>query len=706
MSSSQPSGKIRGLRLDIQALRAVAVLLVVINHFWPARLTGGYVGVDIFFVVSGFLITSHLLKEIRTTGGLGLGRFYARRARRLLPAAYIVALASLAATVAFMPLARWRETAVEVFASAAYFQNWLLAGNAVDYSASNGAATPVQHYWSLSVEEQFYLVWPILLLAGVAVSRRRGKRLTAVLAAIVIAVGIMTFAYAIYSTATNRSEAYFLTQNRVWEFAAGAMIALYSAPLLSFFQDKPRLQGITQWVGLLMLGVAAISFDQETMFPGPWAIIPVTGTLLIIGAGPGIPSFSILRPLKSRPVQYIGDVSYSLYLWHWPLLIIAPFAIGRDLLTADRLVLLVVALVLAGLTKRYVEDPARLRLLVNASHPKFFALLAASLVMILTVSALTVFAGQTRIAAAEERLKANQVSACFGAQSLPPREECGDPFASVAEMPIGDNETPWFDVSDCVVMKNSIHVGDELFHSQCDFSKGSSDPFNVWLVGDSHAEQWKAAIYQIADEQGWLLNVSLVGGCPLVDVPRVSFMGGPPDAPQTQERCLEWGAQLTQTLTKEKPDLVIASTFASAEEIDDATGRTQLEQYADATSTLLSKWTESGTQVAVLRDVPLTLSRSTPDCLALNMSSPIDCATDRAVSLPPDPFAEGALAMGVERVSVVDLTDRFCVGELCYALIGGVPVYYDDNHISRSYSLSLSPALKDALRLSIGLPLD
>ncbi|KAM9863137.1 acyltransferase family protein [Leucobacter sp. BZR 635] len=696
--ASPPAAKLaRALRPDIQALRAIAVILVILNHLWPTRMPGGYIGVDVFFVVSGFLISAHLLRELERTGRVRLGTFYARRARRLLPAAYLVTIISIIGVLALMPVSRWREAATEAFAASAYFLNWLLAAKSVDYSASTGAATVVQHYWSLSVEEQFYIVWPVVLIGAFWLATRLRKNARTVLTTVVVSAAVLSFAIAVYSTVTSRNEAYFVTQNRVWEFAIGALVAIAASRLLAHTQHRPILQAVGQWIGILTLAIVPFVFDDKTLFPGPFAALPALATALIIAVGPGIPKYSPFALLRIRPVQFTGDISYSLYLWHWPLIVLAPFALARDLRFADRIVLIVLSFALAAATKYLVEDTTRQKLLAGASLPKFFSLLAASIAVLFACSAAIVGVVDARAAADAERTEELESSECFGAQSLAPGADCGDPFAAIAELPVAENQTPWFVEDACTAVPGVIAVGDEQLYQRCDFSDGDPQAPEVWLVGDSHAEHWQAAMFEIARAEGWQVNLSLLGGCPLVDVPRVSFMDGAPDTQETQQRCLDWSSKLSEVIAKRSPapDLVIASSFAAAEKIDDGSGRPQDEQYFDAATRLFSQWSESGTKIAVIRDAPIARETATPDCLAKHMDDPMACAAPRAEALANDPFAAAARSDG--NVSVIDLTDRFCTDSVCFALAGSVPVYFDGNHLSRSYSLSLATPLRDQL---------
>lgn len=677
-------------RRDIQALRALAVSLVVVNHLWPDLLSGGYVGVDVFFVISGFLITKHLLGELRRSNRIMLGQFYARRAKRLLPAALVVAVASLLAAATYLPSDRLLAIGRETIAATLYVENWSLAAQSVDYSAQNNQASTVQHYWSLSVEEQFYLVWPLLLL-GVYLLAGRLRAPRTVLLTALTAVGAASFAFSIFLTYTSRSEAYFVTPTRVWEFAVGGLIAAASS---AWFGDprypgRIRLVGIAQWAGLGLILASALLFDESTAFPGYLAAVPVVGTALVIASGPQSPLWSPNTLLGVSGIQTLGNISYSLYLWHWPIIILLPSIIDRTLGTLDLLGALLLSVLLAGLTKKYVEDPGRTRLLPGASPRRILGITALATATVLLICSGSIVAAT--LAQAEEARRLNTLSGgeCFGAKSLS-SSACQDPFGPPEVTNVGSGEAPWFNDEECSTHPDPVVLGDQNLLTLCDFSDDQADSKTVWLIGDSHAEQWKAAILPLARENKWTLNVSLVGGCPYVGVKRSAFMGAATGG-KIQKKCLEWSAKVSDRVLAESPELVFLSSFSFGEEIDDGTGRSQSEQYKTAFSDRVGPWAEQGTDVYVIRDTPLTLDRATSDCLARNEALPLDCANAKAEALPADPAADAARALERPNIHVIDLADRFCPDDLCYAAIGGLHVYFDKDHVARSYVRSLIP---------------
>src|SRR3954452_19283668 len=270
------------VRPEIQSLRAVAVALVLTYHFWPRLLPGGFVGVDVFFVISGYLITAQLLREIDRTGWISMSAFWARRARRILPPALFVLLFCAVATILFVPLNYWQQFFTEVRASTTYAQNWHLAAAAVNYFTADNPVSPVEHFWSLSAEEQFYVVWPLLILLVTGVTRIRALRAGRRSLGLVIgALTLVSLAYGIYWTAADPAAAYFVTPTRAWEFGAGGILALFAA--------RPQLDTKTiaalSWAALVAIGLAAATYSDSTAFPGVAALLPVLGAVAVIHAG-------------------------------------------------------------------------------------------------------------------------------------------------------------------------------------------------------------------------------------------------------------------------------------------------------------------------------------------------------------------------------------------------------------------------------------
>ena len=677
-----------GHRRDIQALRALAVGLVVLNHLWPHRLSGGYVGVDVFFVISGFLITSHLVRELQVSGRIRLGAFYARRVRRLLPAAFLVLVASLILAGLTLPYTRWESTVEEVLGSTFYFENWLLAAKSVDYSAMNESATVAQHYWSLSVEEQFYLLWPLGLVALYAVARRTRKNSTSVLVAGIGLTTLASLACSVYITAVAPNQAYFATPVRIWEFGVGAGLAFVGAlPSLS-----GRLRNVGAVAGFTTILATALAFDHETPFPGWTAIFPVMGTALVILAGAGGMRMWHDRFTGLKPVQFVGDISYSLYLWHWPLIVVAPFVAGTDLTFGVRVLVLATAVGLAWLTKTLVED----RWIQQAGprdRPRrvFIGLVAGMVAVSLAALSLGLLGVQRSDLAASkaERLAANP---CRGAAVVDRNEDCGDPWTMPVALPnMGPVNSYTHSPDECQTNDNTLRDGLEGHPASCDLSAGDPNAETVWLVGDSHAQQWQTAIFELAKERHWKLKWSYFGGCPLVDAPFTGHGGRAAD-PATTADCQRWGQTVATAIERDRPSRVFVSMFAAGEQIDDGTGRSQTAQYTDGLVRHWKRWLGVGAKVQPIYDPPLNGAVRSAECLALNAENPQSCAVPRDKALPLDPMVAAVEELNHPMVLPVDLSRYFCDDTSCYSAVGGVAVYYDPDHLNRDYIRGVTPA--------------
>lgn len=688
LSRTRASVRAPRFRTDIQALRAVAIGLVVLNHLWPAQIAGGFVGVDVFFVISGFLITGHLLGEVERTGRIGLAAFYARRIRRLLPAALLVLAVTLVGVWLLLPYPRWADNAVQALASALYLENWTLAGLSVDYSAHNAAASAVQHYWSLSVEEQFYLLWPLLVLGATTLAARRlpGRDGRRWLQVVVLVVLLLSFAASVAFTAASPSQAYFVTFTRVWEFAAGAAIALIPAVVLR--RINALAAAVLATAGYAGIAIAAFLFGPETGYPGSAALLPVVATAAVILAGTGrrAPVWAVSTVTDRRPVQWLGEVSYSLYLWHWPLIVFAPFVLGAPLTDWSRIAVLAAALVLAGAGRRWIEIPSQR---ADWWRPTRLAFLGGGVGMAVVVILAVAVLGAGAARGAATQAMESSGGACHGAASLMDPENC-DASMAVPD-PVVTSSDAYFGVAaECGELQDELTMDGRQTTRECDFSAGADAP-RVWLVGDSHAEQWQAAVFPVAREEGWLLTISSFPGCPPADVAFVGFdtLWGPVD----YARCRSWADALSERIVAEAPDLVITSMAARQQLVDDGSGRPHDEQFAEGLRATWDRWIDAGVEVVPIRDTPLNGDVRDVDCLLLNASRPIECAVPRATALPPDPVAI-ASAEGRSGLWPLDLSALLCDDALCFAAVGGEPVFYDADHLSSAYAATLSEPLR------------
>jgi peptidoglycan/LPS O-acetylase OafA/YrhL len=701
-------------RQDIQGLRAIAVLLVLAYHLWPGSLTGGFIGVDVFFVISGFLITAHLLLH-PPSRGRDLFEFWGRRIRRLLPAAFVVLAAIAIASRVLAPETRWAANAAQLIASALYVQNWALANSSVDYLAAAEAPTPVQHYWSLSVEEQFYLFWPILILAIYWVAHRvRIRPLLATRVAMLAVVGI-SLSISITATAAEPASAYFITPTRVWELAAGGLVA--TVPPLSWFALPRWLVNGAAWLGLAMLLVAAVVISGETPFPGSAAILPVAGTSLVILAAARGRS-SPTRILRLRPIQHLGDTSYSIYLWHWPLIVFWPYVSGR-IGNLDSALIIATTIVLATVTKVYVEDTFRFRPSLQPLVPTFrFA--AVGMLVLSVVGAGLLVEAQLRFDAAVASAEDTGALAVDDPTAAPGAGETLDPGAAIDPAAPSTQPAPTVAITSCVGAAAIVRGFDacpqdpaskmvpEPVAASRDLPDAYDDgcwiyaPFaslhtctygsgkvRIALVGNSHAGQWLPTLQVLAKRRGWTITTFLASQCNATDATLEFFSTTKDDG------CLAFGRWVLDQTGGRAFDLVVTSERQSVRTKGDDWVETRTTALAGYTS-YLRKWSSAGANVLVLRDTPfpgLTLA-SVPDCLAQHRTNHAACSGTPQSWRSYDQLYTAATTLDLPGISAIDTKRYLCTATECPAVIGTLIAYLDDSHMTATYARSIAPFIE------------
>lgn len=687
------SGRGRTVRKDIEGLRALAVTLVVVYHLWPDVLTGGFIGVDVFLVVSGFLITSHLLQHPPRTPR-DLAEFWGRRIRRLLPASFLVLAVTLLATWWVAPPSQWAETTRQIIASTFYLENWALAKRAVDYLAADSTPTPVQHFWSLGVEEQFYLGWPVLVLVLAVLARLVARRtgsteqvrlwVTGGLAGVVA----LSFSASVLVTATDPAQAYFATHVRVWELGAGALLA-GAAPVVERALEGWRVaRAVLAWAGLAAIVATALVLDASAPFPGAVALAPVLGTVAVIAAsseGRGSPE----RLLTPGPVQYVGSVSYAIYLWHWPLIILVPLALGRDRTPLDAVAIVALTLALAAATKVGVEDPLRGRHPLGVPLRRTYVFMALGMIVLVTL-ALVVRADLRRVVRDAELSLAAAAALpgpCFGAAALV-TAGCDPHGPEIVHAPVvamNDMPDPYDD--DCWVL------GTLTDQKVCTYGSTAPDARDIALVGNSHGGHWLPALQVIAEEQNLRIHTYLASRCYTVTEP-LDF-----GDPRTQA-CQRWNERVLSETSDGRYDLVVVSNLFGMPLAGVPAGE-QESAARTAYGRSLDRWVGGGVPTIVLRDTPHTGLPSVPDCVAAHASDLAACDGGRDRE-QVDPLADAAEAHPSPLVRVLDLTDWFCRDETCYSTVGGLIVYFDGGHMSASYARTLAPALAPEVSAALG----
>jgi peptidoglycan/LPS O-acetylase OafA/YrhL len=649
------------IRADIQSLRTIAVSLVVLFHLWPNRMPGGFVGVDVFFVISGFLITRHLLHEANS-GHFSVTDFWARRIKRLLPASFLVLCTTGIAVALLAPISQWSQWFGEIQAALFYFENWNLAGSAVDYLALANQASPVQHFWSLSVEEQFYFVWPLVI--ALAVSLGGPKNLKSRIFISLVAITLMSLGYGVFMTDTEPAIAYFSTPVRAWEFGAGALVCF-----------APKIRGhlaknLTAVLGLLLIGMSALVYDTKTTFPGIAAVVPVLGTVLVIAAA--VESGWIFRVLAKRPFQWIGDKSYAIYLWHWPVLILATFILGNDIASIGKFALLAITLLLSWLTHSLIEKKVAA---LSVSKWKIFSLVATTSVLIATLASLAIHLGNQKIESELQFGKSGSAASaeCFGAAARSANKDaCATtnlegifPPLAVAASDIPKLPDECFSVKREQVAASFCALGDR--NSNIKFA----------AVGDSHLAHFAGALNAMALRNHWQIDMYAKGGCPFSYGQRVH------DQVLTKS-CPEWVSNVVLKIRDSEYRAIVTSQRS---------GVSWVGGNSSANQGLIQLWQElvsSGQKVIAIKDNP-NPGTNAVTCLL----SGDDCLAPRAAALPFD--AQVQAAVEVPQVLLADFDDVYCDKVNCLPIIGNVVVYRDDNHLTDTFARTLGPLIEPYL---------
>ncbi len=696
-----------GFRADIEGLRAIAILTVLGYHAGLPFLPGGFIGVDVFFVISGFLITGLLVTELATRSAISIPRFYARRIKRLLPSIGVVLVVVVA--LSFLVLSPFRRTLVggDVIASGLFAANWHFGAQSVDYLGAQEATSPVLHFWTLAVEEQFYVVWPFVLILFTRFKRRGGSDLTRPLLVGLIAVFIPSLLWSLHQTANAAGWAYFSSFTRAWELALGGGLAIL-VPMLRRLARRPAL--VMGWVGLLAICWAAVFLTPDTPYPGTAALVPTFGTAAMLAAGAatslraaGRGDFSANSALSISPLRHVGRISYAWYLWHWPLLIFAAAWLGHELSVVQGVLIVALSYLPTIVMHRYVELPFRHSKTLVEWPQRAFAL-AGVIVGV-------VVAGGLWLQASEPTIPAPAPGTVLGAQTLPTPLTPSANAISAGQSPVDTpSDLPTLQTSVTALTPSLADTRGDLPSTYADgchrsFASTSADgcvfgrangAITVVLFGDSHAAQWFPALKTLADQRSWRLVSLTKSGCPASDItPNNSTIK------RDYTECPTWRANALARISKEHPDVVVTTGITGYSQTINGqrtNGAAAEEQLRQGWVRTLRKLVPLSHRVVVLRDTPEP-SRDPVDCVSANLDSLDRCAAPRGRALPSNlPLDQAARA--VTGVNYVDLSDSFCLTDVCPVVIGDVLVYRDHDHITATYARTLASRL-----LSVLLPL-
>ncbi|WP_247826285.1 acyltransferase family protein [Arthrobacter antioxidans] len=672
--SAAPAGQSGTFRPEVQGLRAVALVLVVVYHVWLGRVSGG---VDVFLLVSAFLLTASFARR-STDGPLGLRAYWARVFGRLLPPAAVVLLATVIASIAFFPQVRWGTLIEHAWASLLYVQNWDLAFGAVDYQAADAAtASPFQHFWSLSIQGQVFILWPLILVGCILAARRTRFSFTAVAGTVFSLIFAASLAFSVHQTTTNQAFAYFDTRARLWEFAVGSLLAL-ALPHLNLNRLTRLALG---WAGILMIIACGLVVQVENQFPGWIALIPVLGAAAVITAGPQGHQprhrLGIDRILGAAPVLSVGRISYALYLWHWPILITYLVTTGTSTVSlGEGALIIALSAVLSWGTMRLVERPLQGWSWVHRRKRRN-AMLTVGCALIVAVP---LSGWETRISVQEEQLAQQPAALNPGAEALlSPEEHATLPEAALLPAAT-DLGAEWGKAGPAC--DGGYRPQDEALETCHQIEPDGQATRTVVVIGDSHANQLMPALTHIAEKNQWRMITLLRNAC---------RYGAESDA--RDEACNARNDAAREYVLDLQPDAVIThGTLSTAEEPH--------ELLVPDWEAGIGVFLEDGIEVLAIRDNP-RFPINMFECVELHGQDAPLCNTPRDQALLAVNPVE-AIAAREPLVHSLDVTPAYCTDTTCPAVVGNVHVYMDLDHLNRTYVETFTGYFEDELFASTG----
>lgn len=662
---------------ELHGVRGLALLGVVIFHLFGDGRTSG--GIDIFLAVTGFLFTGMLLREATTSGGrVDPLKYFGRLLRRIVAPAAVVVGATLALGLLLSPVTTHRQLWTEARASLLYFENFELINSQLSYGAARPETSPFQHFWSLSVQGQFYLIWPVLAIIAVLAARKIHTSAAHIMTILAGTILIVSFAYAIYVGSYNQDEAYLMTTTRAWQLAFGALLAIAGNALRL---PKP-LRWPVGWLGVGLIVTCGLFLDGATLFPGPWALWPLAGlTLVLISAGPtggnNDPKGTATHFLSNKALAWIGDHAYGIYLWHWPLLIFYMEYRGREAIGyRGAIVILAATLVLAIATNKYIERPlqraGQVRPTRRIHTNKSTIIIGASTLAItgLVMTAFTQPAQQVETAYGDldpeiypGAAQYFQTGPVQKAEPFPPVENIDDYWADYAKKRCGQQAGDGPGMLEVLI---------------CEDEDAPEHPTaTIVLAGGSHAGHLEAAFKNLARKYGWEVLV--------VTKTRCDF-GIEEDHPENM--CAEWSDNFVEWLDENSVDLVVTP----------GTRLAGPEFIWDLAPSWWQKISDTDTNLMLVRGMPR--GDNIPECLAEGGTSQ-ECGFPKDRFAPSNPLAELELPSGVKHV---DVSRQVCPQldnpntENCDAIVGNIIVSYDSNHLTSVFSHSLARAFEEKMK--------
>lgn len=662
----------------LDGLRGIAVAAVVIEHAWPNMLPGGFTGVDVFFVLSGFLITAQLLREHERTGGVSLRAFYARRVKRILPASiFVIVVTGITWALLFGPgLAN--EVLRALSAASASISNFYFQTSSLNYFQAGSGSSPVLHYWSLAVEEQFYLAYPILLIIIGKLAKRCIPRISfpGIVACALAAMSVVSFAAML---AAPSNAAFYLPWFRAWELGAGGIVAYFFAPRLSVTRHMSthlrRVLLVTGSVGLVVAFVFSATFSR---WPGYESLIPVTATCLLIIGLLNAPTSGML--FSVAPLRFLGRISFALYLWHWVLLgVFDNLSLPSQRGDVSTLLAVLTALALATASTVLFEEPIR-TLDVDAPRRAQKTILAGACSILLTLGfvnlgapALARFAGlDTPLAASLSQVRDDFTE--FG-------DEAGL-FPTTSEFKAS--------YSPCEYGAAQIAPN----QPNCD---GTTLPKAV-LLGDSHALAWFPAVNAWASKNGYAVIMLGRASCSPFNTELLPV--------QSPSNCSRWANEVWERVRSIKPDLLVVATYRNSKIVVDGVAVTPASGGNDWIGVAVAQLSEAhaaGIPVLLIGEVPRA-KFNIPDCLSLHRTNLGACESPASEVLPESLVFNQQQAAAAAGVNYWNPVQSICPNGVCTWTQGGAIMYIDNNHLSATFAATLGTPLGKVLNRILSTP--
>jgi peptidoglycan/LPS O-acetylase OafA/YrhL len=689
-------------RADIEGMRGIAVLLVLLFHASIPGFNGGFVGVDIFFVISGFLITGMLLREYESSGKISLSNFYARRVRRLLPASALVLVVTLIASIFILPPLSIPSVTRDISAAALYVSNIVFAFRATDYFAAGAAPSPILHFWSLGVEEQFYLFWPAIFL----LTAFRAREIRIRIGIAIAGIGISSFIFATYLVTKAGPWAFFSLPTRAWELALGGILAVLGTNL----SKTPRwIAAFLGWAGLAAIMYSGLFIKASAPFPSWPALTPTLGAAMLIIGGSQSTRFGPEPLMGKRLPQFFGGISYSLYLWHWPLLVL-PLALKESPLNIyERSGLALIAIPFAYATKRWVEDPLRHGKLVGI-RPRKNLVMAGALALVLAGAAVTTDYVVTTIA------RSNVIA-------MTPEQKIAELDALLN--PLSENSKSAFTRPDTLASKVPRNLQPALIdakadrpltyldrcHTQQNLSPSTKPCLygdltsnkTIALFGDSHALSWFPALNIVAKKNGWKLLSLTMSACSPADIPAWN-----PSNNSVMKNCAIWRTDSLRRIALAKPLItVVAGTRGFA--TTDSQGRVlagdaKAAAWRSGMKRTVDLLKQSSSKVIYIGDAPASML-DPPVCLSAHPKNALDCATPVERAIQKDWISQEIAMTIVEAIPFIAPDLWICPTSPCPVVLGNLLIYMDGGHLTATFSAALASKLRKAISVSTGIAL-